>query len=74
MQKPIALFRIDDSHLSPHLRDVCAVLARGILRLRSRNGEELNEPDRHAAETRDGSLHSTAKQRRHANPRKGEHA
>ena len=28
-------------HLPPHLREVCALLAAGLLRLRSRTAEEL---------------------------------
>jgi hypothetical protein len=52
-------------HLPPHLREVCDLLARGLLRLRSRAAEEAG---RDAAATGDIRLHSTARQRRHANP------
>ncbi|GGG46475.1 hypothetical protein FK498_08670 [Elioraea sp. Yellowstone] len=55
-------------HLPPHLREVCALLAAGLLRLRSRAAEELA---RDAAEARDRGevrLHSAPWQRRHANP------
>jgi hypothetical protein len=59
-----------NQHLPPHLREVCDLLARGILRLRSRVAEDL---DRDAAqvETRgDIRLHSTARHRPHANLRR----
>jgi hypothetical protein len=51
-------------HLPPDLREVCDLLARGLLRLRSRAAEE------HAREAGDNGefrLHLTARQRRHAN-------
>ena len=51
-------------HLPPHLREVCDLLARGLLRLRSRAAEELA---REAADQRDWLLHFPATQRRHAN-------
>jgi hypothetical protein len=52
-------------HLPPHLREVCDLLARGLLRLRSRTAEEhAREADR----TGELRLHLTARQRRHANP------
>ncbi len=54
-------------HLPPHLREVCDILARGLVRLRSRGAAA------ESAETTDGRdipLHFTAKQRRHANPKR----
>ena len=55
--------------LPPHLREVCDIIARGLLRLRSRAApaESADTADR-----RDIPLHFTAKQRRHApHERKG---
>ena len=54
-------------HLPPHLREVCEILARGLLRLRSR-GVLVEATD--TANGRDIPLHFTAKQRRHANPKR----
>ena len=51
-------------HLPPHLREVCDLLARGLLRLRSRAAEEAA---RHAADRGERLLHFPAAQRRHAN-------
>jgi hypothetical protein len=53
-------------HLPPHLRDVCAILAAGLLRLRSRSTEDCA---RDAAETGDHGefrLHYLPHQRGHA--------
>jgi hypothetical protein len=59
-------------HLPPHLREVCDLLARGLLRLRSRAAEEFPREDELAREWGDVRLHCTAHQRRHAKPnRKG---
>ena len=56
-----------NAHLPPHLREVCDLLARGLLRLRSRAAEE-------AAPAADGEsvvcLHSVPGQRLRANPRR----
>jgi hypothetical protein len=61
-----------NAHLPPHLREVCGILARGLVRLRSRAAED---DARDAAQGRgagDIRLHSTAEQRLHAKPnRKG---
>ncbi len=46
-------------HLPPHLREVCQILAAGLVRLRSRTAEEF---DREAAGQGETSLHSTARQ------------
>jgi hypothetical protein len=56
-------------HLPPHLREVCDLLARGLLRLRSRSIAAINVDVRDCGES---SLHSTARQRRHANPKREE--
>ena len=51
-------------HLPPHLREVCDILARGLLRLRSRSAEEAA---RDAADRGERLLHFSARQRLHAN-------
>lgn len=58
------------THLPPHLREVCAILAAGLLRLRSRAAEDLARDAEEARGLGDVRLHSTARQRRHANPRR----
>ncbi len=57
-------------HLPPHLREVCAILAAGLLRLRSRAAEDLARDAAQVEARGDIRLHSTARQRRHANPRR----
>ena len=52
-------------HLPPHLREVCDILARGLVRLRRRTAEEFDRDLGAAGET---SLHSTAHQSVHAVP------
>ena len=59
-----------NAHLPPHLRELCDILARGILRLRSRTAEDLARDVRETSGSGDIRLHSTAHQRRHANPRR----
>ena len=59
-------------HLPPHLREVCAIRAAGLLRLRSRAAEDDARDAEIARGAGDSRLHSTAHQRLHANPnRKG---
>ena len=54
-------------HLPAHLREVCDILARGLLRLRSRGmAVESAETAKHG----DIRLHFTAPQRRYANPKR----
>ena len=53
--------------LPPHLREVCDILARGLLRLRSR-GMQVEATD--TADSREIPLHFTAHQRRHATPKR----
>jgi hypothetical protein len=53
-----------NSHFPPHLREVCDLLARALLRLRSRAAEELA---RDAADRGERLLHFSAPQRLHAN-------
>ena len=59
-----------NQHLPPHLREVCDLLARGLLRLRSRAAEDLARDAEQARGSGELRLHSTARQRRHANPRR----
>jgi len=56
--------RDTNAHLPPHLREVCAILAAGLLRLRSRAAEEAACE---AADQGDRLLHFPAPQRLHAN-------
>ncbi len=59
--------------LPPHLREVCDLLARGLLRLRSRASEELAREAERARDRGEPRLHFVPTQRRHANPeRKGD--
>ena len=54
-------------HLPPHLREVCDILARGLLRLRSRDAaREALAP----VDSREIRLHFQAPQRRYANPKR----
>ena len=56
-------------HLPPHLREICDILARGLVRLRSRG---MQAESAETADRRDIPLHFTAHQRRHApHERKG---
>ena len=59
-----------NTYLPPHLREVCDILARGLLRLRRRAAEDLARDAAQVEEHGDVRLHSTARQRRHANPRR----
>lgn len=59
-----------NQHLPPHLREVCSILAAGLVRLRSRAEEDLARDAEEARGAGDVRLHSTARQRRHANPRR----
>ena len=53
------------STLPPHLREVCDILARGLVRLRRRTAEEFDRDLGAGGET---SLHFTAHQSVHAVP------
>jgi len=58
--------------LPPHLREVCGILARALVRLRSRAVEDDARDAEIARGAGDIRLHSTAEQRLHAKPnRKG---
>jgi len=54
-------------HLPPHLREVCNILARGLLRLRSRAAPPVAPAP---VDSRDIRLHFQAPQRRYANPKR----
>ncbi len=61
-----------NGHLPPHLREVCSILAAGLVRLRSRAAEDDARDAEIARGAGDSRLHSTRRQRLHANPnRKG---
>ncbi len=59
------------STLPPHLREVCEILARGIVRQRRRSIAEIDDGVGGRGET---SLHFTAHPSGHANPRETEDA
>ena len=69
---PLPIPTSPNPHLSPDLREVCDLLALGLLRLRSRTAERNASAPDQGRDCGDIRLHSTARQRRHANPnRKG---
>ncbi len=56
-------------HLPPHLREVCALLAAGLVRLRARTAEDLaRDAALHARDLGESSLHTPADQSGHATP------
>jgi len=55
------------SHVPPDLAEICAILAKGILRLRSRTATENTNTAAQGRDRGDIRLHSAAPQRRHAN-------
>ena len=61
-----------NAHLPSHLREVCSILATGVVRLRSRDAEDHARDADQARGLGEVRLHSTAHQRLHAKPnRKG---
>ena len=71
MQMLLLIMRANPNpHLPDRLQEVCAILAVGILRLRSRASVECADLPDQARERGDIRLHSTARQRRHANPKR----
>ena len=56
-------------HLPPHLREVCALLAAGLVRLRRRTAEELAHDAAHGSGQAESSLHFTARQSGDADPK-----
>ena len=67
MPPPIRL----NHHLPAHLREVCDILARGLLRLRSRTSRQT---DIRPADQGERLLHFPPPQRRHANRQTRRHA
>lgn len=65
------MLRSANTHLPPHLQELCSILARGLLRLRSRTTETVSSE---TTGTGDFCLHSSPRQRGHANPRQQRHA
>ena len=57
-------------HIPERLREVCAILAAGLLRLRSRTTGECADTTAEGRERGDIRLHSTARQRPYANPKR----
>ncbi len=56
-------------HLPPHLREVCALLAAGLLRLRGRTAEDLaRDAALQARDPGESSLHFRADRSGHATP------
>ncbi|WP_431266929.1 hypothetical protein [Dankookia sp. P2] len=53
-------------HLTPHLREVCTILAAGLVRLRCRIAEDFARDAAQAAGDGESSLHFTARQSVHA--------
>ena len=60
--------------LPPHLREVCALLARGLLRLRAHTADELARDAAMSGGSGESSLHFTAHQSGHARPTRREAA
>ena len=67
---PLPIPNNPNPHLPESLQEVCAILALGILRLRSRTAEECASTSTEGRERGDIRLHSTARQRVHANPKR----
>lgn len=57
-----------NQHLPSHLKEVCDLLARGLLRLRARNAETATPTGAPSTAGGDCSLHFTPGQSGHANP------
>lgn len=56
-------------HLPPHLREVCAILATGLVRLRRRTAEDFARDTEQAHGGRESSLRFSGHQSGHANAR-----
>src|SRR3954453_2582703 len=54
--------------LPPHLRELCTILAAGLVRLRRRTAAEFARDAEQAAARGESSLHFTARQSVHADP------
>jgi hypothetical protein len=60
---------IPNLHLPPHLREVCSVLALGLVRLRRRSAEDFN---RDLGVHGESSLHFDQDQSGHSTPEEGQ--
>ncbi len=58
------------SHFSPHLQELCAILARGVVRLRRHTAENLARDSAQGPDQGESSLHFPHYQSGHANPAK----
>ena len=56
-------------HLPPHLREICEILAAGLVRLRSHTAEQPTDDPTDTRLEAESSLHFRANQSGHANPR-----
>ncbi len=65
---------VTNAHLPPHLREVCAVLAAGLLRLHRRAAEDNARDGAQASERGESSLHFPGHQSGHVNRRTREPA
>ena len=63
-----SVVRLD--HLPPHLREVCTILAAGLVRLRRRTAEDLARDAALGGENGESSLHFTAQPSGHAVPKR----
>jgi hypothetical protein len=70
-QAPASAPKLVNPHLPPHLREVCALLAAGLLRLRCRTHEDMPPAVGGQGES---SLHCPPDQSGHATPTRGSQA
>ena len=56
-------------HLPPHLREICTILAAGLVRLRRHTAEEVANDPACARDQGENSSHFVAQRSGHANPR-----
>ena len=68
--------RLDSNRASPdrfaspdRIRDICNILAVGLLRLRRRTVRELDPHAEHGGDKRESSLHFTGRRSGHAKPK-----
>jgi len=66
---PINLNSTLKPYLAPHLLEIPAMLAAGLVRLRSHTMEDVARDVEHGREREEGSLHFAAHQSGHAKPR-----
>jgi hypothetical protein len=60
-------------HRPTHLREVCALLALGLVRLQRHTSDDLARDAAQLGDEEESSLHFVGHQSRHANPRDREH-